>query len=240
MTLGTIALLLLIPIVFLCIFLVRRAQKAKWRLSLRGLLLLIFVIAAIMAGVLSYRRASMARVNWLDPESAKAKQMFPTAEVVENAEGAYEFEYYARNRNVQRLLPQVSNGGYTVGEECVRINVRRDEAAANDVLQSIRKADKRPNGAFVIRGRIRDSDGVPLANAQIDLMGKFVFINCFKTREDGTFTMALSDENPAVPAGNMYYFRVRTRNEKSRWNSDYFSLSRDKPEMVVDIAVPVE
>ena len=240
MRIAFLVLFLLVPALLLCIFLVRRAQKAKWRLTLRGLLIFIFVLAAIMAGTIGYRRASMARVSWLDPASQRAKQIFPTAEVVENADGAYEFRYYAKNRNVQRLLPDISNGGYSIGDEYLRVTVRQDKAAAYEVLENIRKADKRPKGAFVIRGRVRDADGEPLENAHIDVMGRFVFINCFGTREDGTFTMALSDENASVPAGSMYYFRVRTRNQTARWNSDYFSLDRNKPEMVVEIAVPGE
>ena len=118
------------------------------------------------------------------------------------------------------------------------------KAVAEQVLEAMRESDQRPAGAFVIRGRVRDNYGRPLANAQVDLMGRFVFINCFQTRDDGTFTMALTDTNGSVPEGSLYYLRVRAATERKghhvRWNSRYFSLKRSQPEMVVEIAVPGE
>ena len=101
--LAFLALLFLIPVLLLCVTIVRRVAKAKWRLSIRGLLLFIAVLAVIMAGTIGYRRMAMARVEWLNPASVQAEHIFPNAEVVKRDDGRIAFTYYAKNRRVQRL-----------------------------------------------------------------------------------------------------------------------------------------
>ena len=102
--------------------------------------------------------------------------------------------------------------------------------------------DTLPNGAFTIRGKLHDANGKSVPGASIDIMGAFQFINCFRTRDDGTFTLALSDREPSVPVGAGYYFRIRSANDTAdnpiRWNSAYFSLDPSSPEMLVDIQIP--
>ncbi len=74
------------------------------------------------------------------------------------------------------------------------------------------------------------------------LLGAFQFINCFRTRDDGTFTLALTVRDPAVPVGAGLYFCIRSTDETAdhpiRWLSPYFSLESSNPEMLVDIQIP--
>lgn len=245
MDIGILALfaaliLTLYLLVRICVFFLRKVK----RFSLRGLLLAIAVVAILLSGVLGYRRASMAQIKWLDPSSKAAKAMFPSPAIREREDGACEFHYYAKNRNIQKLLPEVSSGGYSVGEEEITIFTRHEgrKSEAKKQLEAIRAADVLPQGSFVIRGLVRDSGGDPVPRAQIDILGKFVFINCWRTREDGTFTMALTDENAGVRDGGGYYFRIRhlaeTKENLIRWHSRYFKLHPQNPEMVVDIVLP--
>ena len=66
--------------------------------------------------------------------------------------------------------------------------------------------------------------------------------NCFRTRDDGTFTLALSDRDRSVPVGAGLYFRIRPANETAdnpvRWHSTYFWLDPNNPEMLLDIRIP--
>lgn len=111
-----------------------------------------------------------------------------------------------------------------------------------DQLERIQESDTLPSGAFVIRGKMRDANGKPVPGATIDILGAYQFINCFRTRDDGTFTLALSDRDRSVPIGAGLYFRVRSATETAdkliRWNSTYFFLEPNNPEMLVDIQIP--
>ena len=215
--------------------------RAKWRVSLRSLLALVALVAVVLASTIGYRRASMARFRWIGAGTTEAEQLFPIATARKNAEGNFEFVYYARNRTVQRLLTKLENVGYHVEEEAVTITAR-NLATAQEQLKGIRDSDKLAEGAFAIRGRVRNERGEPLAGAHVDMLGRFVFINCCKTRDDGTFTLPLTDKNSKVPAGGGYYFRIRHPTETVpnpiRWHSRYFSLDPSNPELVADIQVP--
>jgi hypothetical protein len=87
-----------------------------------------------------------------------------------------------------------------------------------------------------------DKAGRGIGGATVDLMGPFVFVNHFQTRDDGTFTMPLRDGNSNAPAGRGYYLRIRAKEETAesplRWHSASFSLDPRNPELVVEILVP--
>ena len=222
-------------------FATRALKRVDYRISLRGMLAFIAVVAILLAATLGYRRASMASINWLNTNSNAAKQMFPLASPVENENGNFEFVYYARNRSVQRLLPQINGTGYSVDRETVTA-AGDDVETAKTLIQSLRQADKLGAGAFVIRGRVTDSAGKPLDGAHVDILGQFLFINCWKTRVDGTFTAALTDKDAGVPSGAGFYFRIRhpaeTKDNPIRWHSPFFSLDPSRPEMVAEIRLP--
>ena len=94
----------------------------------------------------------------------------------------------------------------------------------------------------MIRGRVVDRSGKPVPRAMIDLLGGYVFINFFQTRDDGTFTMPLSDAGMSAPAGSSYYLQVRDEKDSAktpiRWNTPSFSLSPTTPESDVLIVLP--
>ncbi len=211
------------------------------RFSLRTMLLVIALLAFIFGAVIGYRRATMAQLRWIEPESAQAQSFVPLAVIERTDHQEYQFTYYAKHRSIQKLLSSLQGVSFIVHEEMVTVTAP-DRALAEASLKSLQDADVLPKGAVVIRGRVRDRKGRAVGEAQVDVMGWFVFINCFKTRPDGTFTMALTDENATVPMQGGYYIVVRdpeeTADNRLRWNTTYFTLDADEPERVAEIAIP--
>lgn len=226
------------------VFAISRLSKGgNLQISLRGFLVFVALIAIVLAAVIGFRRETMASVEWIDAASPLANQLFPAESISPNPEGKYEFTYFAKCRSIQKLIgpiQQLGNMSFRIDRESIRIQVE-DEATATSQLAAIRKLDVVPPGTFVIRGKVVDRKGKPLAGATVDLMGPYVFINHFQTRDDGTITMPLMDGGSA-PAGSGYYLRVRAKEETSenhvRWNTASFSLSSNSPEMVILVTVP--
>jgi hypothetical protein len=141
-----------------------------------------------------------------------------------------------------RGLPTEGSRTLQIDRQSIEIK-SPDQGATQAWLGTLQKADQPQPGAFVIRGKVVDRSGKPVPRATIDLLGGYVFINYFDTRDDGTFTMPLSDTGTgAPPAGSGYYLQVRT-NKKStnapvRWNTPSFSLDPTTPESDVLIVLP--
>ena len=180
----------------------------------------------------------MAQLTWIPVAKEDAAKLFPASTVQKSADGRFEFVYYARNRSIQHLIAKNKLSNYSVTEEAVRVT-SSDESEAQELLQLLQKTDMLSGGAFVIRGKLRDANGIPVPGATIDILGAFQYINCFRTRDDGTFTLALSDRDPSVPVGAGLYIRsaTETADRPMRWHSTYFSLDPNHPEMVVDIQI---
>ena len=219
----------------------RLSKRARWQITLRGLFGIVTAIAVMLAVFYGYRRVVMAQVQWVRPDSKQAESLFPRETVTENAQGEYEFTYYAKRKRIQALLGQLNRVDYAVDRETVRV-AAESQTVANEQLQRLRDADVLPAGTFVIRGCVMDKKGKPLDGATVDLMGWYVFINHFHTRDDGTFTMPLSDGSSKAPAGSGYYLRIRAREETAdrliRWKTGYFSLDPASLELVALIRVP--
>lgn len=224
-----------------CVLYLQRRFNSKLQFSLRGFLVLIAIVAMILACTIGYRQNYMAQVTWIPLAEENAVNLFPAAKVQKTDDGRFAFVYYARNRSIQRLIAKSNLRNYSVTEEAVRVTCG-DESDAHDQLQRIQESDTIPNGAFTVRGMLRDASGKPVRGATIDILGAFQFINCFRTRDDGSFTLALSDRDPSVPVGVGFYFRIRSANETAdnpiRWHSPYFALDPNSPEMLVDIQIP--
>jgi hypothetical protein len=215
------------------------------RFTLRTLFIGITLVAIALMCWLGYRQATLCRLQWLPPGSAAAKALFPVTTIKQLDGGWFSFTYDARSRDVQSLftaLPDTGDRTLRIERQSIVIKCR-GQAAAQVCLQTLQNADKRKPGSFVIRGKVVDRSGKPVARATIDLLGRYVFINYFETRDDGTFTMPLSD--PAIsgpPAGSGYYLQVRGEkdsvNEPIRWNTPGFSLDPTTPESDVLIVLP--
>lgn len=210
--------------------------RPRFQHSILGLLALVTLVAIVVASIMTYRRSFKASLRWIDPRSVEAVQLFPKPAVSQNPAGKYEFEYYAQHRDIQRLLAATKSSSFSVSEEAVKVTAD-SKADADTALAALTVTDVLPPGNLVIRGRILDQHGKPLSGAIIDLLGSFVFINCFQTRRDGTFTLALSDEAPNVPTVGVYQLRVRAFDESHRWESLSFELNATTPEKVVEIVV---
>ena len=216
---------------------VARGRAVRKPFSLRSLLTAITAIALLLGGTLAYRRGSMAQLR--NVEKYKT-QTLPIAEITQRDDGNFELFYRAKCRSIQSLIKhlEIGRGGYAVKNESVVI-YSEEKPRVEAALATLLKHDKLPTGSVVIRGVVRQRDGKPLAGATLDVLGRYQFINCFQTRDDGTFTMALSDRDPMLPFGMGYYLRIRTAGETQRWNTGYISISKQNPEISVEIVVPL-
>jgi hypothetical protein len=232
---------LILALLIACVLFLQRRYAPKFQFSLRSFLGLLAIVGILLACTIGYRRNTMAHLTWIPVVKEDAAKFFPAATVQKSADGRFEFVYYARNRAIQHLIAKNKLSNYSVTEEAVLVT-SKDESEAQELLQLLQKADTLSGGAFVIRGKLRDTNGIPLPGATIDILGAFQFINCFRTRDDGTFTLALSDRDPSVPVGAGLYFRIRSATETAdrpmRWHSTCFSLDPNHPEMIVDIQIP--
>jgi hypothetical protein len=214
------------------------------RFTLRSLFIGVALFAVVLSSWLSYHRATFCQLRWLSPGSSEAKSLFPAPAIQQLDDGSHFLTYYARSRDVQALLSgRHPPGSYHLQVEPQAIVMKSpDLALLQAFLQSVQTLDKRKPGTFVIRGRVIDRSGHPVKRAMIDLMGGFVFINHFETRDDGTFTMPLGDGRSAAPAGSGYYLRVRTDKDSAekpmRWDTPSFSLSPEMPECDAVIVLP--
>jgi hypothetical protein len=215
------------------------------RFNLRTLFIGITLVAVALMCWLGYRQATLCRIHWLTPGSPAAKALFPIPTIHKLDDGSFTFTYDARSRDIQTLLsalPQTGSRKLEINRQSI-VCETPDQPAAQTCLAALQTTDKPRPGSFVIRGKLVDRSGKPVARATIDLMGSFVFINYFETRDDGTFTMPLTDPTgSAPPAGSGYYLRVRDKNETAkqpiRWNTPGFSLDPTTPESDVLIVLP--
>jgi hypothetical protein len=221
----------------------RLAKRGTLQFSLRGFLIMVALIALILATVMGYRGQTMARTEWIPAGSIRADKLFPADSISSKDDGKYQFTYFSKRCSIQKLagpINQVGNMSFRIDRESIAVTVE-DEATAIHQLAAIKQLDVVPQGTFVIRGKVVDRSGAPLAGATVDLMGRYVFINYFQTRNDGTFTMPLTGGG-SPPAGSGYYLCVRAKEETAanhiRWNTASFSLTPNDPEMVVLITVP--
>ena len=220
-------------------------EPNRMRFTLRTLVIGITLLAVALTCWLGYRQATLCRLQWLPPGSSAAKSLFPATTIDRLDDGSYTFTYYARSRDIQSLYSALpTEGSHTLQIERQSIVIKsRDLAALQACLGALGTADKPQPGSFVIRGTVVDRSGKPVARATVDLLGAYVFINYFDTRDDGTFTMPLSDSGTGSPsAGSGYYLQVRTKKDSTnapvRWNTPGFSLSPTTPESDVLIVLP--
>jgi hypothetical protein len=215
------------------------------RFTLRTLFIGITLVAVALTCWLGYRQATLCRVHWLSSGSPAAKALFPSTTIQRLDDGSYTFTYDARSRDIQSLYSALLPAGNSklLPDRQSIVCESPDQASAQECLQALQTADKAKPGSFVIRGKLVDRSGKPVARATIDLMGSYVFINYFQTRDDGTFTMPLTDPaGSAPPAGSGYYLQVRDKTDSAkqpiRWNTPGFSLDPTTPESDVLIVLP--
>lgn len=212
--------------------------------SLRSLLVATFLLAVVLAGWFGYRRATLAQLSWLPLDSPQAEALFPAESVQATPDGRYGFTYHSRRCQLNRpTIPDSFSGSLSYRDNGqTLVAATKNEAAAHELLQSVRDADLLPPGRQVIRGRVVDRKGRPIAGAIVDLMGPFVFINRFVTRGDDTFTLVLEDGGLTPPLDSGYFLRIRAAEETAerhvRWNTPTFELNATQPEQVALIVVP--
>ena len=233
------AITLFAPLVVLLFLSRKNSRPIQFRL--RTLFVTMTVVALILGGIGWWRTANIAHIYWLDPTSPAIDRMFPPAIVRQNEDGEWATVYRARYRDINDLTGRLEADGVTPGGDHTiqwdshqgTIGVAAENRELlNAYVWALRAADKLGPREMVLRGRVEDSEGLPVAGAFVDLMGPYVYINHFQTREDGTFVMPMK---PHEAWG--YYLRIRPKGGEPM-ATGRFSLSYDEPEQVVVVKLP--
>ncbi len=241
---GVLAILvvvaILLPAVAAAVWVICVPRERRVQFSLRTLMIGVTLVAIGLSAVMSWRYLNTAKIKWLDPSSTAARQLWSEPVVTQQGDeftASYrskfrdEGELYAAELT-GRMAPRGGSFGLQTNQSRQLITLESsDRAHLEDALAALAKADVPKKGWFAIRGVVEDRAGLPVGDAMVDLMGSSVYINHFKTREDGTFTMPIQS-----PPGRGYYFRVRYDADR-RMNTARFMLSDDKRELVVRIRV---
>jgi len=217
---------------------VRRGRPVAF--GLRGMLIL-QTLVALSLGLFGWWRVTyLAQTRWLDPASPEAVALFPESQVELNADGEWGCAYASRCVSISALDSKLEakgieiQGGYSFHWDGPTNRVEFSGGNRESVeayLAALKAADIVQPGKIVIRGQVVDHQGNPVANAIVDLQGPYVYINHFKTRDDGTFVMPITPHK-----GWGYHLRIRPPGGEPM-NTDRFSLRYDEPERVVIVRI---
>ena len=208
--------------------------------SLRTLMIGVTLVAVALSSISTWRYLSLARIEWLAPSSPVARQLVAKPVVIELDDG-FSATYSSKFRPAAELVEvatedqrsgQQTWSGLTTLHHLHTITVQSShESRLEETLAALAEADAPKKGWFAIRGVVEDREGRPVADAMVDLMGPYVYINHCQTRDDGTFTMPIQ-----APPGRGYYLRIRYGGNQ-RMNTARFTLSDDNRERVMRIHV---
>ncbi len=233
-------LLIVLVAVFIAVVSFRFFRRRRLQFGLRSLLVGCLLVALVLSGVLSWNYWTKAKMTWLDPSSPEAASLVSEPVIVEGGLG-YKMTFRPRCRSLGQLVDILgkaklpagtsarSKNDYNSQEMTLETGEREPLEARIAVLKA---ADVLQPGCFVIRGRVEDSLGRPVPNATVDLLGSYVYVNHFRTRDDGTFLMPIQ-----APPGWGYYLRIRYDGDRRRMNTQRFTLEASSREMAVLIRV---
>ena len=197
------------------------------------------VVAIVLSSISTWRYLSLARIEWLAPSSAAARQLW-TEPVVAKRGVDFTAVFTPKFRDVSDLYAievqtkPAWQGSFGRQVDHPRQTIRLESShqpRLEETLSAMAKSDLPKKGWFAIRGMVEDREGRPVADAMVDLMGSYVYVNHFQTRPDGTFTMPIQ-----APPGRGYYFRVRYGGNR-RMKTDRFALTDGNRELVARIRV---
>lgn len=241
MSRAIVVLLLGVLIAILLAAGLRRFLRGKrFQFTLRTLLIVTVLISLAFASIRWWLSLNVAETVWLPPASAAARQLVPKAGVVYDGE-EYQVRFTPRRRDVYELTETVRKKqgkfpgvhSYLWDHAKQQVELAGDEEAGlQSMLRALQEADVLRSGQFAIWGRVVDDEGRPVAGATVDLMGPYVYVNHFQTRDDGSFAMPLR----GPPASSGYYLRIRYGDDQ-RMRTPQFTLSASKPERVAEIRV---
>lgn len=222
-------------------------MRVPRRFSLRILLAAMTVLAMGLALWAGYRRATLCHTHWIDPASTSAVK-FPAPQIKQREDGRYGFSYYSQRRlshdymrTVQPILMNRKKAEWKSNGQTFELAAKERETAEQCLL-AIQQADVLAPGTFVIRGRVVDARGLPLAGAHITVRGPGDFYESRQARDDGTIMMPLSNNRRRAMPGSGYWFTVQPKvhaDDFQFWQSRGFSLDPKHPEMVVVVTVPI-
>lgn len=202
------------------------------------------VIAAGVIGFGAWFWKTHVATRWLPADDDEIASLFlDNSEVAPDDENGFGFTYRPAWSTVQTLFATAPDEwrSYRTTDGQIVASFD-DEESAEFQLKALRELDKPPAGEFLFRGRIVDAAGEPVAAAIVDLLGPWVFVNHFRTRDDGTFVMPLSTKTGSPPAKWGYYLRIRAADETAdkhhRWNTMRFSLNPSEPHWGILITLP--
>lgn len=226
--------------VVLLLFILLTVKLLRWarpQFSLRRLLLVVTLVALGFSAFFSWRALVTAKMTWLDP--SQVSQVKPTTTITEEG-GEFKATFTPNWQDASQLhnLAEQADQSSFYGSFGARMlhQQQQVELHASDrkklerFLAAMRSGDVPAQDQFVIHGRVEDPRGRPVPGATVDLLGPYVYINHFQTRDDGTFTMILKP-----PPGSGYYLQIRYGDKSI--NTRQFSLQPEIPALLVKIQV---
>ena len=211
-----------------------------FQFRLRTLLIIVAVAALVVWLGIWWERRDWARISWVNSSAPEAGLVAGQSRIETDGE-VYKAIFQSRCRDIDELWPLVvPTGGWALAD--------REHSATNDLYQYItvtspnkvrldaalatwQRGDVLQPGDVVINGIVRDREGAPTPDLQIDLIGPKPQINECRTRDNGTFLML----TPALPG--TYYLRIRDGHGNETRTAS-FKLGKPPQESTASIRVP--
>lgn len=214
--------------------------RSKFQFSLRTLLIFVTAFAVLFSVITSWNYWFKAKLYFIDSTSPLVSMLKAPPQIIEE-KGCFKATYRPQHIDIGEIyklsekisLSLTTNGSYrcsTNHTNQTMILEADNRSFLDEKLDAMRKTDVLLPGRFIIQGLVKDAEGNPVPEASVDLMGPYVFINYFMSRNDGTFAMPIT-----APANSGYYFSIRYGDKKME--TPTFSLDSAQPELFVIIQV---
>jgi hypothetical protein len=213
----------------------------RFRLWTLFVLLLVAALAVWLA--LLWQRRHWATISALHPTSSDAV-LFEHTVLTEKLDDEYVATVHLQRRGCDDLWNalrqrhrEVHPNVFIRSTNDLYHVVQLDSSSKRDLDRAIiwwQAEDQVQAGQLVINGVIVDSQGLPVCDCYVDLIGPDPLIGQYRSRDDGTFTMPMPSR-----VGN-YYLRIRRMDTGREARTPQFAIDRNSKERTVRIQVPFE
>ena len=214
-------------------------RGGKVRFRLRTLLLVFTLISIALAAFVWWDTHSRALIQWIDPSAPEAATIYAQPQVTRTNEliSAQFFPHYRDAYDVffsygNKWSVHSDREPSTVNNVYQGIRVGSpDESKINLALDIWQKADTLQDGRMVVHGIVATHDGMPIADAAIDLLGPVPRRRQCFSRRDGTFSMPMK-----LRSGKSFALSVSYEGKTAV--SRAFEIAVGRRELVARITVP--
>jgi len=215
-------------------------SRPWFQFSLRALLALMAIAALAVWGGIWWSQRNWARLSFLNAASPEAA-FVTTQHRIEQDGNGYKVVFHTRYQDVYKVFFAVGNRwSDSPAEEPSLVNdlyqhlhaTSADMAKIQAAVVKWQAVDVPIPGRFVINGIVRDSSGLPVEDADVDLIGQNPFAGECRTRSDGSFSMQPKQH----PKGICFLKIHRQGGEEVRTRE--FTVNETDKEYIVSIRLP--